>query len=138
MGSLLDGVALMGSTPVRPLPGGEIATKQESDSPAEYMKILVCYRLIQPGSEWRLHREWYGNSAVGDLLGEEGEAVPYQNLYRCLDKLLAHKNGMFTFLKQRWQDMFNVDFDVLLYDLPSTYFECDPPGKGKRRYSRAM
>ena len=98
------------------------------------LKILVCYRLIQPGSEWHLHREWYGNSAMGDLLGEEGEAVPYQNLYRCLDKLLEHREGMFSFLKQRWQDMFNADFDVLLYDLTSTYFEGDPPGTGKRRY----
>jgi hypothetical protein len=98
------------------------------------LKILVCYRLIQPGSEWRLHREWYGNSAMGDLLGEEGEAIPYQNLYRCLDKLLEHKEGMFSFLKQRWQDMFNADFDVLLYDLTSTYFESDPPGTGKKRY----
>lgn len=98
------------------------------------LKILVCHRLIQPGSEWRLHREWYGNSAVGDLLGEEGEVVPYQNLYRCLDKLIEHKDGMFTFLQQRWQDMFNVEFDVLLYDLTSTYFECNPPSAGKRRY----
>ena len=98
------------------------------------LKILACYRLIQPGSEWHLHREWYGNSAMRDLLGEEGEAVPYQNLYRCLDKLLEHREGMFSFLKQRWQDMFNADFDVLLYDLTSTYFECDPPGSGKRRY----
>jgi transposase len=98
------------------------------------LKTLVCYRLIQPGSEWQLHREWYGNSAMGDLLGEEGETVPYQNLYRCLDKLLEHKEGMFSFLQQRWQDMFNADFDVLLYDLTSTYFESDPPGSGKRRY----
>ena len=98
------------------------------------LKILVSYRLIQPGSEWRLHREWYGKSAVGDLLGEEGEAVPYQNLYRCLDKLIEHKEGMFAFLKQRWQDLFNAGFDVLLYDLTSTYFECDPPGAGKRRF----
>jgi hypothetical protein len=98
------------------------------------LKVLACYRLIQPGSEWHLHREWYGNSAMGDLLGEAGEAVPYQNLYRCLDKLLEHREGMFSFLKQRWQDMFNADFDVLLYDLTSTYFECDPPGSGKRRY----
>lgn len=98
------------------------------------LKILVSYRLIQPGSEWRLHREWYGKSAVGNLLGEEGEVIPYQNLYRCLDKLLEHKEGLFRFLKQRWQDLFNVGFDVLLYDLTSTYFECDPPGTGKRRY----
>jgi transposase len=98
------------------------------------LKLLTCYRLIQPGSEWHLHRQWYGDSAMGDLLGEEGEAVPYQNLYRCLDKLLGHKEEMFSFLQQRWQDMFNADFDVLLYDLTSTYFENDPPGTGKRRY----
>jgi hypothetical protein len=98
------------------------------------LKILTCYRLIKPGSEWRLHREWYGKSAMGDLLGEEGEAIAYQNLYRCLDKLLAHKEELFSFLKRRWQDLFNAGFDVLLYDLTSTYFECDPPGRGKRRF----
>jgi len=102
------------------------------------LKILVCYRLIKPGSEWRLHRIWYGQSAIGDLLGEDSEVIPYQNLYRCLDRLLRHKEGLFSFLKQRWQDLFNAGFDVLLYDLTSTYFECDPPGRGKRRhgYSR--
>ena len=98
------------------------------------LKILTCYRLIQPGSEWRLHREWYGKSAMGDLLGEDAEVVPYQNLLRCLDKLLPHKSGLFTFLKQRWQDLFNAGFEVLLYDLTSTYFECDPPETGKRKY----
>ena len=98
------------------------------------LKILASYRLIQPGSEWRLHREWYGKSAMADLLGEEGEVVPYQNLLRCLDKLLAHKTELFTFLKQRWQDLFNAGFEVLLYDLTSTYFECDPPETGKRKY----
>jgi hypothetical protein len=102
------------------------------------LKILVCYRLIKPGSEWYLHRTWYGQSAMGDLLGEDNQVIPYQNLYRCLDKLVRHKEGLFSFLKQRWQDMFNVGFDVLLYDLTSTYFECDPPGHGKRKhgYSR--
>jgi hypothetical protein len=98
------------------------------------LKILVCYRLIEPGSEWRLHRIWYGRSAIGDFLGEDNQVIPYQNLYRCLDKLLPHKEGMFSFLKQRWQDMFNAGFDVMLYDLTSTYFECDPPGHGKRKY----
>jgi len=98
------------------------------------LKILVAYRLIKPGSEWKLHRDWYGKSAVGDLLGEDGEVVPYQNLYRCLDKLLVHKKELFSFLKQRWQDLFNAGFDVLLYDLTSTYFECDPPGAGQRRF----
>jgi len=113
---------------------GKLPESREGTRWLNVLKILVAYRLIQPGSEWRLHREWYGKSAVGDLLGEEGEVVPYQNLYRCLDKLVAHKEGMFTFLRQRWQDLFNAGFDVLLYDLTSTYFECDPPGTGKRRY----
>lgn len=98
------------------------------------LKILTCYRLIKPGSEWRLHREWYRKSAIADLLGEEREAIDYQVLYRCLDKLLAHREGLFTFLKRRWQDLFNAGFDLLLYDLTSTYFECDPPGRGKRRF----
>jgi len=102
------------------------------------LKILVGYRLIKPGSEWYLHRTWYGRTAMGDLLGEDNEVVPYQNLYRCLDKLVRHKEGLFSFLKQRWQDLFHVGFDVLLYDLTSTYFECNPPGRGKRKhgYSR--
>jgi hypothetical protein len=51
-----------------------------------------------------------------------------------LDKLIEHKDGMFTFLKQSWQDLFNAEFDVLLYDLTSTYFECDHPESGKRRF----
>jgi len=74
---------------------------------------------------------------MGDLLGEDGEVIPYQNLLRCLDKLLVHKTGLFTFLKQRWQDLFNAGFDVLLYDLTSTYFECDPPETGKRKFGHS-
>jgi hypothetical protein len=104
----------------------------------DVLKTLVSYQLIKPGSEWHLHRTWYSQSAMGDLLGEDNKGIPYQNLYRCLDKLLPHKEGLFSFLKQRWQDMFQVGFDVLLYDLTSTYFECNPPGHGKRKhgYSR--
>lgn len=112
----------------------KLAPSREGTRWLNVLKILVCYRLIKPGSEWKLHRDWYGKSAVGDLLGEEGEVISYQNLYRCLDKLLAHKEGLFTFLKQRWQDLFNAGFDVLLYDLTSTYFECDPPDTGKRKF----
>ena len=102
------------------------------------LKTLVAYRLIDPGSEWRLHRHWFEQSAMGDLLGEDFGLVQKDNLYRCLDKLLAHKNDLFSFLQQRWKTLFDANFDVLLYDLTSTYFECDPPGAGKRRhgYSR--
>ncbi len=101
---------------------------------ANVVKTLACYRLIDPGSEWRLHRHWYEQSALGDLLGEDFRLVQIETLYRCLDKALEHKQALFGFLQQRWQDLFNVDFDVLLYDLTSTYFEADPPGGGKRQF----
>jgi len=100
-------------------------------------KTLVCYRLIDPGSEWRLHRHWYEQSAMADLLGEDFGLVQSDKLYRCLDKLLAHKQGLFGFLQQRWQALFDVRFDVLLYDLTSTYFECDVPETGKRKFGHS-
>jgi len=98
------------------------------------LKALVCYRLIDPGSEWRLHRQWFDQSAIGDLLGADFALVGKDNLYRCLDKLLAHKADLFSFLQQRWKSLFQAEFEVLLYDLTSTYFECDPPAAGKRRF----
>ena len=97
-------------------------------------KTLVVYRLLDPGSEWRLHRQWFEQSAMGDLLGEDVDLVQIDKLYRCLDRLLSHKEDFFSALKQRWQVLFGVGFDVLLYDLTSTYFECDPPEAGKRRF----
>jgi hypothetical protein len=97
-------------------------------------KTLVCYRLIDPGSEWRLHRQWYERSAMGDLLGEDFGLVQIDKLYRCLDKLLPHKRDLFTYLRQRWQALFHVGFEVLLYDLTSTYFESEPPEGGLRKF----
>jgi hypothetical protein len=97
-------------------------------------KTLVCYRLIDPGSEWRLHRHWYDHSAMADLLGEDFGLAQSDKLYRCLDKLLSDKKGLFSFLRQRWEMLFDARFDVLLYDLTSTYFECDPPAGGKRKF----
>jgi hypothetical protein len=89
--------------------------------------LLVAYRLVAPGSEWRLHREWLQHSAMGALLGEDVGEVAKDTLYRCLDKLLPHKATLFTFLTRRWQDLFGATYDLLLYDLSSTYFESDPP-----------
>ena len=91
------------------------------------LKTLVGYRLLDPGSEWRLHRDWFKNSAMGDLLGEDDAVAAKNTLYRCLDKLCQHKAALFSFLKTRWSLLFNASYDVLLYDLTSTYFECDPP-----------
>src|SRR5271165_1001135 len=90
------------------------------------LQTLVCYRLIDPGSEWRLHRQWFEQSAMGDLLDEDFSLVEKNALYRCLDKVLKHKEQLFGHLRQRWQDLFGARFEVLLYDLTSTYFESDP------------
>lgn len=100
------------------------------------LQTLVCYRLIDPGSEWRLHRLWFDQSAMGDLLGEDYALVEKNTLYRCLDKVLEHKPALFRHLTERWQGLFGAKFDVLLYDLTSTYFESSRPAdeNDKRRY----
>jgi transposase len=105
------------------------------------LQTLVAYRLIDPGSEWRLHREWFERSAMGDLLDADFAALADQHkLYACHDLLLTHKAALFDHLTQRWRDLFNAKFDVLLYDLTSTYFESNPPfpegDKRKFGYSR--
>ncbi len=112
----------------------KLTTSRQGTRWLNVFKTLVCYRLIDPGSEWRLHRQWYEQSALADLLGEDFGLVQIDKLYRCLDKLLAHKQALFSFLRQRWQALFDVRFDVLLYDLTSTYFECDLPEEGKRKF----
>src|SRR5580700_10355902 len=107
----------------------------------QILQVLVSYRLIAPGSEWKLHREWFGNSAMADLLGADFGLAEAHKLYACHGLLLAHKDAMFAHLTQRWRDLFNADFDVLLYDLTRTYFEVNAselPEDSKRRhgYSR--
>jgi hypothetical protein len=102
--------------------------------------VLVAYRLLSPGSEWRLHRHWYEHSALADLLGADAALADIHTLYDCHDRLLEHKQAVFDHLVGRWRDLFNASFEVLLYDLTSTYFESDPPAddEDKRRhgYSR--
>ena len=112
---------------------------REGTSWRHILQTLVSYRLIDPGSEWRLHRLWFEQSAMGDRLGEDYSLVEKNALYRCLDKVLAHKPALFSHLRQRWQDLFGAKFDILLYDLTSTYFECDPPddGEDKRRFGHS-
>ena len=98
--------------------------------------VLVAYRLLSPGSEWRLHRHWFDQSALADLLGSDAGLGDIHKLYACHDKLLVHKTALFDHLVGRWRDLFNVAFDVLLYDLTSTYFEANPPfaEADKRRF----
>ena len=105
------------------------------------LQVLVSYRLIAPGSEWKLHRDWFAKSAMADLLGADFGLAEAHKLYGCHDRLLAYKEALFSHLVDRWRDMFNASFDVLLYDLTSTYFEIDaadlPEGDKRRHgYSR--
>jgi transposase len=107
---------------------------------SDILQTLVCYRLICPGSEWRLHRQWFENSAMGDLLNADYSLVEKNALYRVHDGLLEHKRELFSHLQQRWKDLFGAKFEVLLYDLTSTYFETDVPdpqhSKKRFGYSR--
>jgi hypothetical protein len=96
----------------------------------QVLLLLVAYRLLAPGSEWRLHRQWFERSAMADLLGEDVGLAEIHKLYRCHDRLLEHKQALFDHLVGRWRDLFNVSFDVLLYDLTSTYFGA--PGQAWR------
>jgi hypothetical protein len=103
--------------------------------------VLVSYRLIAPGSEWKLHRTWFGQSAMADLLGGDAGLADPHKLYACHDLLLKHKADLCSHLVARWRDLFNANFDVLFYDLTSTYFEinaADVAEGDKRRhgYSR--
>jgi transposase len=105
---------------------------------AKVLELLVVNRLIDPGSEFRLHRQWFDRSAMGELLRLDFAVAEKDRLYRCLDRLLEHKPELFLHLRQRWQDLFHTRFDILLYDLTSTYIEGEGEQnpKAKRGYSR--
>jgi transposase len=102
------------------------------------LELLVVNRLCDPGSEFRLHRQWFDRSAMDELLGEDFVVAEKDRLYRCLDRALPHKEALCCFLKGRWKDLFNAQFEVLLYDLTSTYIEGtgEQMSKAKRGYSR--
>jgi transposase len=93
----------------------------------QILQVLTLYRFIAPGSEWRLHRHWFDQSALADLLGGDFALVEIHRLYECHDKLLEHKQALFAHLTERWRTLFDAKYEVLLYDLTSTYFESPPP-----------
>ena len=107
--------------------GPRLGCSREGTDWEHVLQTLCAYRLLDPGSEWRLHRVWFDQSAMGDLLGEDFSIAAKDTLYRCLDRLLEHKRALFSFLRERWEDLFAAKFAVLLYDLTSTYFASDPP-----------
>jgi transposase len=105
---------------------------------AKVLQLLVINRLIDPGSELRLHRQWFLRSAMDELLEVDFAAAGKDRLYRCLDRILQHKDALCRHLAGRWKTLFDTSFDVLLYDLTSTYFEglCQQIPKAKHGYSR--
>jgi transposase len=111
---------------------------REAVSWEKVLQLLVVNRLLDPGSEFRLHRQWFLTSAMDELLQTDFAVAEKDRLYRCLDRLLEHKQELFVWLKQKWADLFGADFDVLLYDLTSTYFEgeMEQNPKARRGYSR--
>jgi transposase len=111
---------------------------REEVSWAQVLELLVVNRLIDPGSEFRLHRQWFDQSAMDVLLGVDFAVAAKDRLYRCLDRILKHKRDLFVHLQQRWKNLFDVSFDVLLYDLTSTYVEgeAEQNPKAKHGYSR--
>ena len=115
------------------LPEGREAVSWE-----KVLRLLVVNHLLDPGSEFRVHRQWYLNSAMDELLETDFAVAEKDRLYRCLDRVLAHKQELFVFLKQKWAELFHADFEVLLYDLTSTYFEgeMEQNPKARRGYSR--
>jgi transposase len=101
---------------------------------SKVLQLLVVNRLIDPGSEFRLHRQWFDQSAMDELLGTDFAVAGKDRLYRCLDKILKYKEEVFQHLTKRWNDLFRAQFDVLLFDLTSTYFEGRAEGIAKARY----
>jgi len=97
------------------------------------LSVLVAYRLLAPGpraatrGERRLHREGFEGAALADLMSGDFGLAEIHKLYRRHDRLLAHKEALFDHLTGRWRGLFNARFDLLLYDLTSTYFEAEPP-----------
>jgi len=102
------------------------------------LRLLVVNRLLDPGSEFRVHRQWFDQAAMAELLETDFAVAEKDRMDRCLDRLLEHKEELFQHLRERWQDLFATHCDVLFYDLTSTYFqgEAEAIEKAKRGYSR--
>src|SRR3954466_1560209 len=100
--------------------------------------VLAINRLCAPGSELAIEQRWYPSTALDDLLGITEGKRNDTRLYRCLDRMLPHKTKLERHLKQRYGELFGAEFDVLLYDLTSTYLEgaAEKNPMMRRGYSR--
>jgi len=117
------------------LDGGE----DEAEVPwSQVAALLAINRLCAPGSELAIEQRWFPSTALDDLLGIDAEKINDTRLYRCLDRLLPHKGALERHLRQRYGELFAAQFDVLLYDLTSSYVEGDAAKNPtmQRGYSR--
>jgi len=102
------------------------------------LELLAVNRLLAPRSELFVHEKWFGQTAMGLLLDSDARVADKDRLYRCLDRVCEHKSALEQHLAARWKDLFGAPFDVLLYDLTSTYFEgsVEAVSQAQRGYSR--
>src|SRR5215510_4564545 len=117
----------------------EAIDEESSDVPwSGVAAVLAINRLCAPGSELAIEERWYPSTALDELLGIEAGKINDTRLYRCLDRLLPHKTKLERHLKQRYGELFDAEFDVLLYDLTSTYVEgaAEKNPMMRRGYSR--
>lgn len=114
-----------------------LAGSREEVAWEKVLQLLVVNRLLDPGSEFRVHRQWYLSTAMDALLGTDFAVAEKDRLYRCLDRVLEHKQELFLWLRQKWADLFHAEFEVLLYDLTSTYFEGAMEENPKAKYGHS-
>ena len=114
-----------------------LAGSREDVSWEKVLQLLVVNRLLDPGSEFRVHRQWYLTTAMDALLGTDFAVAEKNRLYRCLDRVLEHKQELFLWLRRKWADLFQAEFEVLLYDLTSTYFEGAMEENPKAKYGHS-
>jgi transposase len=105
---------------------------------AKVLELLAVNRLLDPRSELFVHEKWFPQTAMDVLLDCDCAVAHKDRLYRCLDRIVEHKGALEKHLAAKWKDLFGASFDIILYDLTSTYFEGGAQGveKAKRGYSR--
>ena len=136
-GAVWLGWKLWGALKLDELLGALLPRGREAVAWADVIAILAIGRLCEPSSELHVAEQWYRSTALEDLLGVTPESVYDERLYRSLDRLLPHKQAIEAHLVKRFGELFEIDYDLLLYDVTSTYFEgVADPEIAKRGYSR--
>jgi len=117
---------------------GRIDTSKSPVAYSKVLKLLAVNRLIKPGAEFYVHHHWFDQTAMDFLLDCDFQVAEKNRLYRCLDRILPYKDELCRHLKEQWETMFKLQYDVLLYDLTSTYFEglCKSNPKAKFGHSK--